>query len=100
MSDWQPGDLALCIKSGGWQMEEGGPMSMHGPGMGETYVVIDVDRAAAFDELEAEAYLVFEEWLGEAWLATRFIKVSGCEADADDREVIALLTSEPNQVPA
>jgi hypothetical protein len=98
--DWQPGDLALCIKAGGWECEESGTFSLDGPQIGKAYLVVDVDFGAAFDEPEAEDYLVFGEWPGEAWLHRRFTKINPDEPDGFDRQIIAAMTGQPEQVPA
>jgi hypothetical protein len=98
--NWQAGDLAMCINAGAWECEEGGSLSRHGPQMGESYLVVLVEYDVAFDELEDETYLVFDEWPGEAWLACRFIKINPQDPDEFDREIIAAMNDQPEQVPA
>lgn len=97
--DWQPGDLALCIKMGSWELEEGG-VSTCGPQLGKTYVVCGIERDAFFDASKEEVFLVLERFPYECWMADRFCKITPGEADEFDREAIRLLTGKPAKAPA
>lgn len=89
MSDWQVGDLALCVKLEPWRLS-----GTNGPRSGHIYRV-DVVTV----NLWGETGLIFHSLpsLGYrgGWNANRFIKVTPPEADAFDRETIDLLNREP-----
>lgn len=97
--DWQPGDMALCVK-GGRIIDP----SMHTPPLdgfptaGACYTVehVGIDPTMTGSPLAL--------WLAEAprnatgervWSAIRFIKVTPPEADEFDREVIEIMTRKP-----
>lgn len=98
MSDWQAGDLALCI---GMMDEDGaldGRLTSWCPVIGAIYNVTQVYFGEEWTWLE----------LGEdperdgthGWNSHYFRKVTPPEADAFDREVIAAMSGQPEQVPA
>lgn len=86
MADWQVGDLALCVKVGAWS--KFGPA----PKAGE----INVVDGLYCDPVDGSLHLGFAEYR-DAFLASRFRKVTPPKADAFDREVIALMAGEPAQ---
>lgn len=77
MSDWQPGDLALCVKQGPWmqRFSNGGEAPCAGPMAGDVCLVVDV-VVSLFGDLG----LFFAEWpdysLGGQYRAERFVKIT------------------------
>lgn len=92
MCDWKPGDLALCVKIAPWTAIEGSPPSIM-PRAGRVYTVKQV---ALIDGI---LFLNFADIRG-GYHAARFRKIHPHQEDADDREVIALLTYAPLEVGA
>lgn len=99
MSDWQVGDLALCVKLGPWcsfyhdsQIEEPGA---DGPKPGSVNRVIAVSLDP--DNLVCLKFAEFpDDSLNDyGFCASRFRKITPPEADEFDREVIDLLTKQP-----
>lgn len=94
--DWQPGDLALCIKQGPWrfaltlQVNDGVPIRCGG-----IYRV----RAIGHSVIASYPVLWFDEYPGNgihrAFAHFCFRKVTPPEADEFDREVIDLMAGVP-----
>lgn len=87
MTDWQKGDLALCVKVGPWErMHSGRPVPARVNG-GEVH---QVSRVGAFVGV---TILYFDDVLepDRGFDASRFRKVTPPKPTADDREVIALM---------
>jgi hypothetical protein len=97
MSDWQPGDLALCVSR-----HESWPDYVQ---VGRVYIVEHVwhdslnlltgDLGTCLDLIGCERF-----GDNSAYGAFRFIKVSGHTPDAEDAETIRLLTGKPVPEPA
>ena len=96
--DWQPGDLALCIKQGAWAR-----IGNNGPKAGVLYTVRKVDYGPIY-KASPTVRLYLEGWPGDcgahSFAAYRFRKIRPHKADEEDRETIRLLTGKPEQVPA
>lgn len=88
--DWQPGDLALCVKTTGHGTIKAG-------------AVATVERAA-FCEDDGLFGLWFVGIVSSGYSggfdARNFRKIRPHTPDAEDAETIALLTGKPAQVPA
>lgn len=96
--DWQPGDLALCIKCGPWERWDGGS---EGP---QTDIRSGgIYRVRKTGTWEGSVILWFDEhpgnWFDDAFAASRFRKVTPPEADEFDREVIEHMTNAPIKEP-
>lgn len=77
---WQKGDLALCLKIGGWvAVDDRSDITLWGPVAGRVYVV----------EAVHNEFLEFDEF-SDFWHNSRFTKVTPPEADEFDRETIEL----------
>lgn len=90
-TEWQVGDLALCVKLDAWVVYDGpltGPEERPEPG--KIYPVAEV----VSDPVRG-LHLCFVEFGTDLFVADRFIKVTPPEADEYDREVIDLMTGEP-----
>lgn len=96
--DWQPGDLALCVRKrlrGVWPAKRGHRL----PRVGGVYQV----EAVLLNKSVPGLVLVghhSDHPDGPAWSSIRFVKVSPGEPDEEDRETIRLLNSAPANVPA
>jgi hypothetical protein len=95
MDDWEPGDLALCVRGGPpirpfkqWAGENGADYDLV---PGRIYTVDRVDHEWGFVGLHFEGY----DW---SWLASRFRKIRPHTPDEEDREVIELLTKKREPV--
>ena len=89
-NDWQPGDMALCVK--------GGPLGQpidECPQAGRVYVVASVRNVMFWDGDFDQALELPDAPANDSgthcWWHRRFIKVTPPEADEFDREVIDLL---------
>ena len=98
--DWQKGDLALCVRGGAWP----GFTASTAPKCGAVYRVSSVERAPSHWPTGGLALLLADGPPNNSgisiWSEVRFRKIRPHEADAEDRETIALLTGKPAQVPA
>ena len=93
MSDWQPGDLALCVKAG----RLGSGMG-HNLEVGKVYTVrcVSIIQYNGLLGLLLEGVPVRRHDPAYGYKrACRFIKVTPPEADEFDREVIELYTRKP-----
>lgn len=88
MADWQPGDLALCVKAGKWRAISGRE-SCDGPRRGSVCAVVGVHSR------NRATYLELAEWPGEAFAAHPFRRIPPHTPDAEDAETIRLLTGAP-----
>ena len=101
MSDWQKGDLALCIKVGEWRrLGEFGDLGGidNGPRAGMTLTVSEV---LSFGNGQALKFVDFPDQPEAGWKGyntTRFRKITPDKADEYDREVIDLMAGK--KVPA
>lgn len=94
---WEAGDDAICVRSEPWA----GLPAGFGPQCGQVLKVLNVDPANAGDLLcpkGATSYLIFNEWLAEAWCACGFVKL-GELTDDEKREFEADLRHD-QRVPA
>lgn len=96
MSDWQVGDLALCVRLA----PERGPFLFGEPEPGRAYEVLGVSLVHfADDSIDIGLTLdgapdctdEFHDPAGPTWWHGRFVKVTPQEADEFDRETIALM---------
>lgn len=86
MSDWQVGDLALCIKLGGWvATKDNSPWNPGSVRCGGVYTISSV-RAG----IHVPVALMFVGEPKRQYDASRFRKVTPPAADEFDRETIAL----------
>lgn len=94
MSDWQAGDLALCVN--GREIDP-----VYYPALPKPGRIYTVERAGMTLMVPGETLVL---WLvdgpanvgGErVWAATRFVKVTPPAADAFDRETIKLMNRKP-----
>lgn len=89
MTDWQKGDLALCVD------DKPSPLGQHPARKGRVYTVATV--VFGYDSLG----LTFEEIdhpNAVGYYASRFRKVTPPKADEFDREVIDLMNRKPVEV--
>lgn len=99
MADWQVSDLALCVNNSDWN-----GLNPFGRRLtrGAAYKVLRVTPADAWvgDDFAVGLVIDGPRNVGPDgdWHEGRFIKVTPPAADADDREVIALLTGKPVEV--
>lgn len=93
MSDWQKGDLALCVKVGPWREASGDgeilPAIM--PRSGRIYTVCRI-------ECDIHGVWLFFIGFEDGYHHSRFRKVTPPKADEFDREVIEAMSGE--EVPA
>ena len=94
MSNWQKGDLALCVRGGfprdtvakilgQWRTEEGEEALRSG-------AVYTVEEVSPYPTDEGWIGLKFREVSG-SWISNRFRKINPPKADEFDREVIDLM---------
>lgn len=88
MSNWKPGDLALCVKLGPWQTLKDGPSGAE-VRPGEICIVESV-------RLEERLYLRLVGHTPGLYSASRFRKITPEEADEFDRETIDLMLGKSN----
>ena len=81
MSDWQPGDLALCV---GYGPDPDDWLTV-GPRKGS------INTVSGVDFWRSRLWLEFVEIPGEGFYHLGFRKVTAPEADAEDAETIRLL---------
>jgi hypothetical protein len=104
MSDWQPGDLALCVKQGLVACECGREYTGQlAPPVGSVAEVVgimrcDDDVICGWSEPCAAPVLLLDS--GKGGLAVRFRKIRPHTPDAEDAETIRLLTGKPVPEPA
>jgi hypothetical protein len=95
--DWQPGDIALCVSDAPHWSDQESPIAFT-PRVGARYTVTRYGLCRfGFTPLIGLA----ENPNGWDWghVAARFIKVTPDEADAEDAEIIRLLTGAPAKEP-
>lgn len=93
VTDWQVGDLALCVSQGpdpdDWAANCGGPR------LGSVQLVAEVQWLAE-DGLSPEGvHLSFEDHFDSYFYHLGFVKVTPPAADDFDREVIQQMVREP-----
>ncbi len=96
MSDWQPGDLALCVRDFGGTSSKHGQCPVSMPDKGNVYHVTEVfihpynggKLALRFSDLP-------DLGPGTGWNAKKFLKITPPEADSFDREIIDLMAGKP-----
>lgn len=93
MSDWQVGDLALCIDDGPARYVKGSRENADPASLvrGRVYTVLFVGPDTKGIGLTGLA-VTSRNW---GWFAERFIKVTPPAADEFDREVIEQMNSAP-----
>ena len=92
--DWKPGDLALCLKMGSWEMLAGRPPTCGMPQPGGIYTVVEIISRPPFG-----MGLLLQGLADHHFLSTRFRRIPPHEADAEDAETIRLLTGKPIKEP-
>ena len=98
MSDWQVGDLALCIKLGPWVSRRYGferPNQSARPQPGRIYTVEAVEVVDGLTFLILEGITTTDGGLRSTFNAARFRKIPPHTRDAEDDETIRLLTGAP-----
>jgi hypothetical protein len=98
--DWNPGDLAICMKTGEWICPGDGRTGFTGPERGHTYRVVVFEPAIEGDRCEGAGWLILAEWHFERWDSSRFRKVRPDTEPATDAETIALIKGVGRKVPA
>lgn len=100
--NWQVGDLALCTYQGEWfALLDGEIWPYSGPVSGQVLTVRCVARGAS-----GSTCLLFADFpdpdlpFEAAYVARLFRKMTPPAADKFDREIIAALAGQPEQVPA
>lgn len=94
MSDWQAGDLALCVRGGPIVAK---PRASKFPIAGQIYVVRSVHNGMNWQVSGVDLGIVLEGAPPNsaarhgAWWHGRFVKVTPPAADEFDRETIALM---------
>lgn len=98
--DWQPGDLALCVRGGNMDQPSQGDW----PVEGRLYSVAGVRLVTFYDGEDLALFLENGPanqgeidgvmHVCSAWWHGRFIKVTPRAADAFDREVISAMTGD------
>lgn len=98
MSDWQPGDLTLCVSQDPHWADIDHPAGFK-PQLLCTYTVAKVGFAAlsGITILGLQEDVFCEDY---GFNAANFRKIRPHTPDAEDAETIALLTGTPAQVPA
>lgn len=100
--DWNPGDLAICIRKGRWvtvaaENEHGAG----GPEYGKTYrVAMFVPEDLGPNRCCGQGYLGLAGFEGHIWCAAAFRKVRPDTEPATDAEIIALIKGVGREVPA
>lgn len=89
--NWQPGDLALCIKGNVDFVGLGGGPNITGPRTGAIYIVKDVRMFEHFAGAVGLMLAGWRHWLHEE----NFRRIEPREADEFDREVIELMAGKP-----
>ncbi|MGQ2942883.1 MAG: hypothetical protein ACT6Q7_02660 [Blastomonas fulva] len=96
--DWQPGDLAMCIKTSHPAFEFPSTTLT----LGKIYTVNRIGRPV--DWLGGERALGLVEHAprraDHGWPESLFCKIRSHTPDAEDAEIIRLLTGAPMEVPA
>lgn len=102
--NWQAGDLAMCTYQGAWYAISpwGIRREAEGPRTGQILTVRSVSRSYS-----GNLCLLFSDFpdpilpgIVHGYRAIYFRKVTPPEADEFDREIIAAMTDQPEQVPA
>lgn len=93
--DWQPGDLALCVRTGDIRTTY---VRHRGIGLrkGGIYTLIRF----GVDPLDGQRTLWLEDDIPQGRLAIRFRKIRPHQPDAEDAETIRLLAGKPVREPA
>lgn len=102
MTDWKPGDIALCVKGG--KICNAPRRAPDYPVSGNFYTVERVGSDFFYEGVEQALWLKDgpENVDGQrAWVSYRFVKVTPPEADEFDKEVIDLYNKKeiPNNAP-
>ena len=89
MSDWQAGDIALCVKGGHFKYSRS---DVQCPEAGRFYTVERVGHADFIEGYLPALWLVDGPYnvTGKVWPQFRFVKVTPPEADEFDKETIEL----------
>lgn len=97
---WEPGDMALCIKSGPWKAKgpKGETVEINGPKCGQMFLVVDVIEGLV--GMEVETFLVFQEFTRSMYKSDSFIKVTPDEDFVkDELERDNQITTDPFDAP-
>ena len=110
MSDWQPGDHAVCVEDCTFRdprctfSADVPDIYFHlGPRRGQRFVVtgVEVRELPENYETQIEVYLKFRETPEDkCYLARAFRKIDPIDAEEHDSGRIAEMASQPEQVPA
>jgi len=98
MTDWQKGDLALCVDDGLKPWLNGEQiLNLNRIKKGRVYTVAGLGRVGTCSGLTLfiEGVPATYEHRGMGWTASRFRKVTPPKADEFDREVIDLMNRKP-----
>lgn len=99
--DWNPGDLAICVRRGRWATVNNDEVSDAGPQYGKTYrVVFFVPEPLGPNRCCGQGYLKLAGFEGHVWCAGSFRKVRPDTEPATDAETIALIKGAGLKVPA
>lgn len=101
MSDWQKGDLALCVKTSPWAFyaDSGKVWETSGPPAGRFLKVRGVEYGPnGRVSLKFSDYPDPPEPRSRGYLSDRFRKVTPKKPDIYDQGIIALMNKEPNHV--
>lgn len=95
MSDWQVGDLALCVSRINPRPVVGRRQRGDDPRVGQVLTVARIGRDDTWG-----LWLGFEEYRPHRYRSFRFRKVTPPAADEFDRETIELMNRAPEKEPA
>jgi hypothetical protein len=98
MSDWQVGDLALCVAPEGRWIYPNEP-DCAGPKRGQVLTVEKLEICPE-ERLRGELFLCFTNWPDDAFRAVYFRKIRPHQADEFDRQVIEQMNGAPVEMPA
>lgn len=85
MSDWNIGDLALCVEAGDWFDADNEVFDSFGPEVGSVCTV------EGFGECNGRMSLLLIEWPADEFTASAFRKMRPDEQEACEPEFVTLL---------
>ena len=98
-TDWQAGDVGVCIREGSWTPVNGAP-PINGPAKGEFVKVIDVTPDSGSLCCGA-VFIEIAKWPGMFWCSTSFRKiVPDTEPAKTGRELAEIIKRCGTKVPA
>ena len=87
MSDWQVGDLAVCVAEGSWGGWYGSPLEGSPPRNGEVFRVIGIRNVSGITALLLDRYEGTDLWAS----AHSFRKITPDKHEACEDEFVTLL---------